>query len=133
MTVSKSERPLVLVVDDDSSIREAAMAFLEKAGFVTLSASDGFEAFELLANLAAPPALILLDRSMPGMDGWTFCKLRQGIRMLKETPVVAMSAANVLELQEPLRIDALLAKPFYPQELTWLATRLTSRPRLSLA
>lgn len=128
-----SDRPVVLVVDDDGSIREAAVAFLEMEGFATLSASDGVEAFELLAELEVPPALILLDLMMPGMDGWMFCRLRQGIRMLRETPVVAMSASHVLELHEPLGIDALLPKPFYPKDLTFLATRLTGLPRKSLA
>jgi CheY-like chemotaxis protein len=133
MTGAKSERPLVLVVDDDGGIREAATTFLEMEGFATLSASDGVEAFELLADLPAPPALILLDMMMPGMDGWMFCRLRQGIRMLKETPVVVMSTASVLELREPLRIDALLPKPFHPRELTWIATRLAGQPRRSLS
>lgn len=133
MTASKSERPVVLVVDDDEGIREAAVTFLEKEGFATLSASDGVQAFELLADLEAPPALILLDLMMPGMDGWMFCKLRQGIRMLKETPVVGMSSASMLDLQEPMGIDALLPKPFYPKELIYLATRLAARPRRSLS
>ena len=133
MTASKSERPVVLVVDDDESIRRAAVTFLEKEGFATLSASDGVQAFELLADLEAPPALILLDLMMPGMDGWMFCKLRQGIRMLKETPVVGMSSASMLDLQEPMGIDALLPKPFYPKELIYLATRLAARPRRSLS
>jgi CheY-like chemotaxis protein len=133
MTAPKSERPLVLVVDDDEGIREAAVTFLENEGFATLSASDGVQAFELLADLEAPPALILLDMMMPRMDGWMFCRLRQGIRMLKETPVVVMSTSSVLDLQEPLGVDALLPKPFYPKQLIWLATRLAARPRKSLS
>ena len=133
MTASKSERPVVLVVDADEGIRQAAVTFLENEGFATLSASDGVQAFELLADLEAPPALILLDLMMPGMDGWMFCKLRQGIRMLKETPVVGMSSASMLDLQEPMGIDALLPKPFYPKELIYLATRLAARPRRSLS
>jgi CheY-like chemotaxis protein len=133
MTAPKSERPLVLVVDDDEGIREAAVTFLENEGFATLSASDGVQAFELLVDLEAPPALILLDMMMPRMDGWMFCRLRQGIRMLKETPVVVMSTSSVLDLQEPLGVDALLPKPFYPKQLIWLATRLAARPRKSLS
>lgn len=53
--------------------------------------------------------------------------------MLKETPVVGMSSASMLDLQEPLGIDALLPKPFYPKELIYLATRLAARPRRSLS
>jgi two-component system response regulator ResD len=124
---SKSERPVVLVVDDDGEIRHAVVDFLEDEGFEAIGASNGEQALEILSDLEHPPALILLDLMMPGMDGWTFCRLRQGIQMLKETPVIAMSAAHVLELREPLRVDALLPKPFEPKQLAWLAARMAGR------
>ena len=118
---------LVLVIDDDDAIRESVMALLEDDGFAVMEAANGVQALELLSDLPEPPAVILLDLMMPGMDGWTFCKLRQGIRMLMETPVVAMSAARVLETHEPLRVDAILPKPFDHAQLNWLMTRLAGR------
>ena len=130
MSSASPECPYVLVIDDDDAIREAVAAFLEDDGFVVMQAANGIEALELLADVRRPPALILLDLMMPGMDGWTFCKLRQGIRMLMDTPVVAMSAARVLETREPLRVDGLLPKPFDPERLTSLATRMMERKSL---
>ena len=61
---------------------------------------------------------------MPVLDGWTFCKVRQGVAMLMEIPVVAISAAPMNGSHQPLRVDATLPKPFDPDALAWLATRM---------
>ena len=73
------------------------------------------------------PSLILLDLMMPVLDGWTFCKVRQGVEMLMEIPVVAISAAPMNGTHEPLRVDAMLPKPFDPDALAWLAARMAGR------
>ena len=73
------------------------------------------------------PALILLDLMMPILDGWTFCKVRQGVSMLMDIPVVAISAASMSGKHEPLRVEATLPKPFDPDALAWLATRMAKR------
>ena len=64
---------------------------------------------------------------MPVLDGWTFCKVRQGVQMLMEIPVVAISAAPMNGPQEPLRVDATLPKPFDPDALAWIAARMAGR------
>ena len=120
-------RPFVLVVDDDDAIREALVSFFDDEGFTTAQASNGLDALNLIADLDVPPTVILLDLMMPVLDGWTFCKLRQGIQQLMEIPVVAVSAASMLARREPLRVEATLAKPFDPDELAWLATRVAGR------
>jgi CheY-like chemotaxis protein len=88
-----ANRPLVLVIDDDEGIREGIVDLLEEEGFAAVGASNGLEALNFLAESKRPPSLILLDLMMPVLDGWTFCKVRQGIAMLMEIPVVAISAA----------------------------------------
>jgi CheY-like chemotaxis protein len=125
--MESSARPIVLVVDDDRAIAEAVAAFLEDEGFATTCAGDGVEALDLLADTTALPSVILLDMMMPTMDGWTFCKIRQGVRALMAIPVIAVSAASMAGGREPLRVDATLAKPFDPDELVWLVTRMTGR------
>ena len=127
-----SERALVLVVDDDEAIREAVVAFLEDEGYRDDAGGKWGRGLRPARRAGAPPALIVVDLMMPGMDGWMFCRLRQGIRMLRETPVLAMSAGRVLELQEPLRVDALLPKPFDPDQLIWLVTKLAGKQRRTL-
>ena len=119
--------PLVLVVDDDDGIREAIVGLLVDEGFEAVGASNGLEALNFLADCQRKPALILLDLMMPVLDGWTFCKVRQGVAMLMEIPVVAISAAPMSGPQGPLRVDATLPKPFNADALTWLATRMAGR------
>jgi CheY-like chemotaxis protein len=120
-----SARPLILVVDDDAQIREAMASFLNDEGFEVVQAGDGFEALDVIADSDRPPTLILLDLMMPILDGWTFCKIRQGIKALMEIPVIAVSAASMVGSREPLRADAVLPKPFDPDQLAWLAARLS--------
>ena len=122
-----TERPLVLVIDDDEGIREGIVDLLEEEGFTVVGAANGLEALNFLSESKRIPALILLDLMMPVIDGWTFCKVRQGIAMLMEVPVVAISAAPMNGPHEPLRVDATLPKPFDPDALTWLATRMVGR------
>jgi CheY-like chemotaxis protein len=117
----------VLVVDDDDAIREGIVDLLEEEGFTAVGASNGLEAMNFLAESKRVPSLILLDLMMPMIDGWTFCKVRQGVSMLAEIPVVAISAAPMNGTHEPLRVDATLPKPFDPDALAWLATRMAGR------
>jgi PAS domain S-box-containing protein len=59
----------ILVVDDEELVRELACAALRSAGYEVLAAADGRAALEILAGAGVPPAAVLLDRSMPGMNG----------------------------------------------------------------
>jgi CheY-like chemotaxis protein len=120
-------RPLVLVVDDDVGLRKAIQEHLEDEGFDTAGASNGEEALNYLADSVDSPAVILLDLTMPVLDGWTFCKLRQGIEKVMDIPVVAISASSMTGESTPLLADAALAKPFDPDELTWIVTRMVGR------
>jgi two-component system, chemotaxis family, chemotaxis protein CheY len=122
-----TSKPLVLVIDDDAGIREAIVDLLAEEGFEAVGAGNGLEALNLLADSPRKPSLILLDLMMPVVDGWTFCKVRQGVSMLMEIPVVAISAAPMNGPQEPLRVDATLPKPFDPDALAWIATRMVGR------
>ena len=124
-----TERALVLVIDDDRDIREGIIALLEDEGFEVIGARDGLEALNFLADSPRKPSLILLDLMMPILDGWTFCKVRQGVSTLMEIPVVAISAGPMNGPREPLRVEATLPKPFDPDALAWLATRMARRKR----
>jgi two-component system, OmpR family, response regulator len=124
---SPRRRPLILIVDDDEGIRGAIADLLEDEGFATAQAADGAEALNFLADSKTPPVLILLDLMMPVVDGWTFCKLRQGVRSLMEIPVVAVSAAPMVGGRAPLRVEATLSKPFDPDQLAWLITHTARR------
>jgi two-component system, OmpR family, response regulator len=124
-------RPLVLIVDDDEGIRGAIADLLEDEGFATAQAADGAEALNFLADSSTPPVLILLDLMMPVVDGWTFCKVRQGVQSLMEIPIIAVSAAPMVGTREPLRVEATLSKPFDPDRLAWLIGQTARKERVA--
>jgi CheY-like chemotaxis protein len=109
---------LVLVVDDDRSVRESLSRLLDAADYSVLEAENGQKALELLEKAALFPCLILLDLAMPVMDGHGFLKLRAKDPMLRQIPVVVVSGnppsgepLNGIDayLQKPVRFDRLIA------------------------
>ncbi len=106
----------ILVVEDDALTREAMKAVLERDGYGVACAHDGCQALERLAN-GEPPALILLDLAMAGMDGWEFRREQGRDPALASIPVVVVSATGDAAddlgaddyLQKPLEFDHLLA------------------------
>jgi PAS domain S-box-containing protein len=108
---------VVLVVDDEPLMRSTVRRMLAREGFIVEEASDGVEALELMKGLL--PDLVLLDVSMPRLDGAaTFLELRRrGATM----PVVLMSGYSEQEaLRGVLRDDlaGFLQKPFTPEVLS---------------
>jgi CheY-like chemotaxis protein len=114
----------ILVVDDDAGVRASLGVILEDFGYRALSAGDGREAIERLAD--GPPALILLDLMMPRMDGYAFAEEldRRGLR--PEVPILVLTADGRAE-EKARRVGAegYLAKPFDLDELLEKVGRLT--------
>ena len=105
----------ILVVDDDPHIREVVQFALDKEGFDTLEAGDGAQALERFA--ANRPDLIVLDITMPELDGTEVCRR---IRQTSRTPIIFLSSRDdeidrVLGLE--LGGDDYITKPFSPREL----------------
>lgn len=105
----------ILVVDDDPHIREVVQFALDKEGFDTLEARDGAQALERFA--AERPDLIVLDITMPELDGTEVCRR---IRQTSRTPIIFLSSRDdeidrVLGLE--LGGDDYITKPFSPREL----------------
>jgi CheY-like chemotaxis protein len=103
----------VLVIDDDPETREAIGELLSSAGIQPLKAADGIEALVLLSK-HGPPNLILLDLTMPGMNGWEFMDELMEDDELSEIPVVVVSANKHARVPYA---EALLLKPFEPNAL----------------
>jgi len=105
----------VLVVDDDADVRTLVCELLARAGYAVSEAPDGREALRLLYD--ERPDLIVLDVSMPELDGWATL---ERIRELSSVPVVMLSAMGAeLEKVRALRsgADDYVTKPFGRQEL----------------
>jgi DNA-binding response OmpR family regulator len=105
----------VLVVDDDADVRELVAELLARAGYSVSQARNGREALKLLFD--ERPDLVLLDISMPELDGWATL---ERIRELSDVPVLMLSALGAeLEKVRALRAgaDDYVTKPFGRQEL----------------
>jgi DNA-binding response OmpR family regulator len=105
----------VLVVDDEGDIRALVRELLQRAGHDVIEAADGTEALRVF--YAEQPDLVVLDVSMPGLDGWGTL---ERIRELSDVPVVMLTArAAELEKVRGLRggADDYVTKPFGRQEL----------------
>jgi CheY-like chemotaxis protein len=100
-------------VEDDSDLRRSLAEALEDEGCEVACAKDGADALRQLARSTAPEA-ILLDLTMPGMDGWTFRSHQRSDPRLARIPTVVISAAFAGDTREvaDLAPAAFLAKPF---------------------
>lgn len=87
--VSKTSRPHVLIVDDDSNLSEMMDIALSQAGFRTTVCGDGPSAVETF--FAVDPDVVLLDLMLPGIDGIEVCRQ---IREKSGTPIVMVTAKN---------------------------------------
>ena len=83
----------VLVVDDDPDMRARLRIVLERNGQTVREAGDGAEALRLVSDL--PPRLVLLDLTMPVMDGFTFLREMRAMPGCVEVPVVVLSARDI--------------------------------------
>ena len=101
-------RKRVLVVDDDSSIRELLSTALEDDGYEVVPATNGQDALSVVQRWR--PDVIVLDLMMPVMDGWTFAKR---LRELDEIPIVVLSAVNdIARHAKSLGAAEVVGKPF---------------------
>ena len=105
----------MLVVDDEPTIREIVVGYLEREGYRTLQAADGDRARELLEQ--EPADLVVLDLMLPGTDGFELCRW---IRSRSRLPVIMLTARGeesdrIVGLE--LGADDYVTKPFSPREL----------------
>ncbi|PKM51235.1 MAG: DNA-binding response regulator [Firmicutes bacterium HGW-Firmicutes-7] len=105
----------ILVVDDDSDIREIISLYLEREGYNVILASDGKQALE--HALSTPLDLIVLDMVLPYLDGIEVC---QEIRKTSSTPIIFLSSKSTAEDKSIGLIaggDDYMGKPFESIEL----------------
>ena len=105
----------VLVVDDESIVRDVVVKYLQREGYRTLEAGDGDTALGLVER--EHPDLVVLDLMLPGTDGLAVCRR---IRARSELPVIMLTARGeeadrIVGLE--LGADDYVTKPFSPREL----------------
>lgn len=114
----------VLIVEDEFEIGETVKSILESEGYETFLATDGKDAIELLKNIPIPQ-LILTDVMMPKMDGYELLESLRNNESYKTIPVIFMSAGNPRELENRLKWNAFLKKPFNIEDLVNLVNKTT--------
>jgi DNA-binding NtrC family response regulator len=118
-------RPIVLIVDDEPSVRET-LEILLKSDYETVSVSNGMEAVEVVKTL--PVDLVLMDINLPLMDGFETLKMIRAIDT--DAGVVAISASNsASKAVQALKMGAYdyITKPFDTDDLKTKLKRYTDR------
>jgi len=105
----EAEEPLILIVDDDTTVRELVLRHLERAGFAAVAARGGQEGLRLVRELR--PAAVTLDIMMPDVDGWTVLAAIKGDPELAGIPVVLMSIVDQKNRGYALGAADYLVKP----------------------
>jgi CheY-like chemotaxis protein len=110
---------LVLLVDDESLIRNMAESLLRKRfGYSVVCASDGAEAVEIFRARGAEFSFVILDLSMPGMNGWETLNALRSLR--PDIPVILTSGYDEAQLsrgEHQEKPQAFLAKPYGSEDL----------------
>lgn len=121
----------VLVVDDDDELADAVRQVLRDAGYSVATVRHGAAALELVRHIA--PDLILLDLSMPIMDGWSF--VAQYRRTAHESARIVLLTANAhaAEIARTLGADGYITKPFDVEDLVGIVVRELGRTSEDIA
>ena len=116
MTAARGAR--IVVVDDDPAVLRAVAAVLEADGYRVEVAGDQAQA--LRAVLQDPPALVVLDVNMPGLDGWELCDILRRQSHTRDVPVLFLTGrADLRDQITAMQVGGsdYVTKPFRPDEL----------------
>ena len=126
---TKSLRPRVLLVDDFPDAREMYSEYLEFSGFDVVEAGNGMEALQRAVDTT--PDIILMDLSLPVMDGWEATRRLKADQRTKAIPVVALTGhalAGISEGAKQAGCDAFVTKPCLPEDLVREIRKILDRP-----
>jgi CheY-like chemotaxis protein len=127
--ITKPDRPRVLLVDDYPDAREMYTEYLEFSGFDVVEAGNGMEALQRAADTT--PDIILMDLSLPVMDGWEATRRLKADKCTASIPVVALTGHALADISEGARkagCDAFVTKPCLPEDLVREIRRILDRP-----
>lgn len=118
MSKQETARPRVLLVDDYPDAREMYSEYLQFSGFDVIEAANGMEALQRASD--ASPDIILMDLSLPVMDGWEATRRLKADPHTADIPVVALTGHALQGISEGARqagCDAFVTKPCLPEDL----------------
>ena len=115
--MSKTDQPLVLVVDDEAPIRQLEMRILRGGGYRVIEASGGFGAFEMLLD-GVSPDLVIADLDMPELSGEDMVRRIHALRPHLKVLYVTGNIGRLLDVRSLLWDgEAFLDKPFTSKAL----------------
>ena len=115
---TKETRARVLIVDDYPDAREMYAEYLQFSGFDVVEAANGMEALQRAVD--TEPDIILMDLSLPVMDGWEATRRLKADKRTANIPVVALTGHALAGISEGARkagCDAFVTKPCLPEDL----------------
>lgn len=115
---SLTDAPLVLIVEDYAESREMYAEYLTFSGFRVAEAANGIEALEKCKE--SPPAVVIMDMSLPGEDGWEVTRRIKADPTTAGIPVIALTGYILAETQDrafQIGCAAFLRKPCLPDDL----------------
>jgi two-component system, cell cycle response regulator DivK len=116
--MDKRQAPLVLIVDDSAGSREMYAQYLRFHGYEIAEADNGQEALKQAAALQ--PDVIVMDLSLPGMDGWEATRRLKQEPLTRDIPVIALTGHVLTGSEHTAReagCDLFLTKPCAPAVL----------------
>jgi two-component system, cell cycle response regulator DivK len=122
-------RQRILVVEDQQDNRQILRDLLTSADFEVIEAVDGEAG--LAAAAAHKPDLILMDVQLPGIDGYEATRRLKGDAVLRDVPVIAVTAHALSGAEEEARdagCDGYISKPISPRQLLAKVREYLSRP-----
>jgi CheY-like chemotaxis protein len=114
----KSRKPVVLLVDDYPDAREMYAEYLEFSGFDIVQAGNGVEAIERAID--SQPDVILMDLSLPVMDGWEATRRLKADERTNTIPVLAVTGHALTGVSNDAKkagCDGFITKPCLPEDL----------------
>jgi two-component system cell cycle response regulator DivK len=111
-------QPLVLIAEDFEDARELYRDYLEFSGFAVEAAANGREAIEMAARLQ--PDVILMDASMPVLDGWQATRELKSNPDTSHIPIIALTAHAFDDARQQAKVagcDGFITKPCLPDDL----------------
>jgi two-component system, cell cycle response regulator DivK len=125
-------KPCVLLVDDYPDAREMYSEYLQYSGFDVIEAGNGIEALQ--QAIEREPDIILMDLSLPVMDGWEATRRLKADRRTAGIPVVALTGHALAGISEGARragCDAFVTKPCLPEDLVKEIRKVLEQPSAS--
>lgn len=121
----------VMIVDDESDLRELVRTSLEREGYKVLEAGDGEECLEILEDES--PDLILLDINMPGLNGWETLEQMDAQGITSEVPVAMFTIEELTFVkmlrQKMERLVGYIEKPFKRDELLEMVEEIINKTK----